>query len=647
MTVFQKKTADRPDLSLYPYGMRSLCRIPVLLCLPGSYFSDHPKTINTMKKNITSIVAAGCLSALSMQAQIYGEAYLQHSNSILTSAEITIASPGYLMSGYSPVSSGTTPDFVIDKTDNMLSFSNPTDFSMGYQIWDDVTCNNSTRTYNCGGVCVVETNVNNASYALAGAYDQGVFFALLDAGGNPIQTYRWAFPFTASGYEKPRIRESASVAGEFYICGHLSNRSYVFKIDANPPTPVALWNFIYTGQGRLDARDVIESPYNPNEVIVVGRVDVPSAGTAADGFFMTLDAGNGTFQNLLHYDRQNTGDDWFSSIEIASDPSAPGFILGGRSLFPLSTSGGMNFAYQQWMAKLDPTGNIIWSSLILPQGVTSAAASGREISDVFERKNQSGQYEYYGVASNYVLADGTFQNNTVVYKLDNNGNNSLNPNQFHYQYGENPGVSIYDHAQLTFINTGGNDDGFQVYGRDFATNEHYFVKSYFNGVSSSAGCEMSGNIRQIFTGPQLVGADFAVPSSLQAPCQSFFSLQANPLNTPVNSPCGGLVPSVSGGSNARPLGTGLSAYASSPAIEIYPNPVNDKTTIRFSENHQPVVTISVFNTLGQKVEVPFRPNGNGSGELDFSASDCTPGIYFLNVESGAEILKTRIIYEKR
>jgi hypothetical protein len=610
----------------------------------------HPKIIITMKKIISSIVTVCSLLSLQSSAQIYGEAYLQHNATLLSSAEVALTFPGYLMAGYSSISSGLSPNFVIDKPDNLLNFTSPNDFSRAYEIWDDISCSNASRIFNCGGVSVVETNMGgNAVYALTGAYNEGVFFATLDAQGVPLNTYRWVFPGTASIYGTPKIRESV-VAGEFYICGYFDQKSYVMKVNANALPVFSIWANIYDNQFTLEARDLIESPHNPQELIVVGRTDIRNAPPGAKGFFKSLDRNNGSFNYMRYYSLSNAGSHWFSCIGAANDPSSPGFILGGRSLHQISSSG-MNWHYQQWMAKLNPAGLIIWSHLIWPQGVTAGNNSGGEISGVFERLNTSGRYEYYGAATNFALSNGTARNNLTVYKLDGGGGISLNPNQFQYQWGDGmapPGPgSVYDHARLTQINTGGPDDGFQVYGNNFTLTDHYFVKAYFNGVSSSAGCETRSNIQQVFPGPVFLGFHTPTITSFNQSCQAIFSLQNYALNTPVSSPCGGLVPSVPGGSNARPLVTGLSGHDVSSGLEIFPNPVSDKAIIRFAHNTLETVEVKVFNTLGQKVEVPFRPNGNGHGELDFSAADCPPGIYFLNVESGAEILKTRIIYEKR
>lgn len=72
----------------------------------------------------------------------------------------------------------------------------------------------------------------------------------------------------------------------------------------------------------------------------------------------------------------------------------------------------------------------------------------------------------------------------------------------------------------------------------------------------------------------------------------------------------------------------------------YPNPFNPATKIRFEIPTQEQVTLSIYNSLGQLISIPFNSNlPPGSYEYLFDASELPSGIYFYTLQAG-EFLKT-------
>jgi hypothetical protein len=66
----------------------------------------------------------------------------------------------------------------------------------------------------------------------------------------------------------------------------------------------------------------------------------------------------------------------------------------------------------------------------------------------------------------------------------------------------------------------------------------------------------------------------------------------------------------------------------------YPNPFNPSTTIKFALPVKTNLSLSVYNTLGEKVAEIF--NGEieaGYHEMMFNASGLSSGIYFYKIES--------------
>ncbi len=67
----------------------------------------------------------------------------------------------------------------------------------------------------------------------------------------------------------------------------------------------------------------------------------------------------------------------------------------------------------------------------------------------------------------------------------------------------------------------------------------------------------------------------------------------------------------------------------------YPNPFNPTTTISFSIPKEELVSLKVFNSLGEEVAEPVRetkPEGNYS--FSFNASSLTSGVYFYTLQAG-------------
>jgi len=66
----------------------------------------------------------------------------------------------------------------------------------------------------------------------------------------------------------------------------------------------------------------------------------------------------------------------------------------------------------------------------------------------------------------------------------------------------------------------------------------------------------------------------------------------------------------------------------------YPNPFNPSTTIRFGVPSRSHVTLTVFNTLGQKVaELVNTDIEGGYHEVHFDARALASGIYFYRLQA--------------
>jgi hypothetical protein len=82
-------------------------------------------------------------------------------------------------------------------------------------------------------------------------------------------------------------------------------------------------------------------------------------------------------------------------------------------------------------------------------------------------------------------------------------------------------------------------------------------------------------------------------------------------------------------------------------LQNYPNPFNAATTIRYSLPYKSVVSLSIYNLLGQQVETLFEGVQNpGEHELTWDASHLPSGIYFARGEARGISKTVKLVYLK-
>ena len=595
-----------------------------------------------------------------MQAQWYGQNLYASDSTVLVSAKRTVLNAGYLMAGHRTVRQNGSPnaDFIINKVDAYGNYTSANDFMGSYQIIDN--CSLFNFPYNCYGVDAVEcySVFGSQNFLVAATYSNGLAILTLDNAGNPLTKLHFPFPAisTADPARSPRIRESAT-PGYFYICGNFNFQSYVIKIDITNPLLISpVWSNWYTAGIKLDAADLIESPYNVNDLIVVGRTDANfSPSTGADAFFMNLNSSTGAVNGYSVYNKFCDGDEWFTCIEQTQSTigGSNGYVLGGRSVYPFkatcnATVSGTSDGFAQWMCKLDPNGAVVWSSLIEPYAsasYTSAASFSAypplssDISDVAERYNSyTGKYEYFGVGGINLIpvVGGTWSlgSNLVVYKLDDYGTNSISPNEFHYLAGiGHLSPSPLSDAQLSLIETaGGADDGIQVFGNEDGTyKNHYMVKAYFNGES---GChDANVNMTGIRTGPSYLASPSVSANIFSPVCGSGgFNIFFNLISIAPTIHCS--ASSLLSGNNLKPNKVKeIMLVAEENSDLIYPNPSSGKVTIK-SDKIEQIESIELCNSLGELIYSNNNININNQSKeliIDLLKLNLYPGLYLLKI----------------
>jgi photosystem II stability/assembly factor-like uncharacterized protein len=79
----------------------------------------------------------------------------------------------------------------------------------------------------------------------------------------------------------------------------------------------------------------------------------------------------------------------------------------------------------------------------------------------------------------------------------------------------------------------------------------------------------------------------------------------------------------------------------------YPNPFNPSTTIQFSIPKSGVVTLKVYNALGQEVsELISRDMDAGTYTSEWNASGCASGVYYYRLEAGSFVATRKVVLVK-
>lgn len=481
------------------------------------------------------------------------------------------------------------------------------------------------------------------------------------------------FPGFNFGYNpKPAIRESATNPDFFYVCGNFRyDSAFVMKIDATQNPPVPVWSYFYTILSGIACTDLIESPYTNDELIVVGRCEIPPfARTAEDAFFMKLSSIGGSVLTFSAYNKAWEGDEIFNSIEIAQSPNmgSNGYVLGGKSVYTnvppcpptFTCNRPQNRSFTQWFCKLDPNGAVLWSTLIEPNtgatftvpivpGWGGNVAPGLDISRVWERKNQtSGAYEYYGVSTQYcwplASSSGSYiaRNHIGAFKLDDNGSNTFSPNEFHYLNGPPYNTEVFHKPQITGLETGGGyDDGLRMFSSDLTDHNFVFLKTYFNGI---AGCtDTVLNLDSIYAGPDSISTSYIQVDPFPQGCT-----QAVLIPSLVSSGAATICSSssVSGGSNRLALKTGITELIANQIV-INPNPSGDFVNIHIL-SWDNLKEFSIIDNLGRKLYMSIKEaiSADGNFKIDCRKLGLNSGIYFVVLDySNGHSEKSKFIYQ--
>lgn len=456
-----------------------------------------------------------------------------------------------------------------------------------------------------------------------------------------VQAYEMIPPgqFQFNDIQLTSTYESTASPGDIYATGRLTGgneQAYIFNLRIRQNGGL-LWGNIYdfilpNTTTYEHPHDIIESPYNSNELYLVGTMEFPYSTYYNSGsFHLLLDANTGAVNNAMYYDF-NGGNESFEAISVSDDPNDPGFVISGwyeatgctfdpaysRTFMVVKTDRNLNFGWQNLYNDMDPSND--WHQSF----------------DVKGRLNTMGNYEYYVVGQRY-----TSMWDVMVLKLDDRGN-VVPGGLFDYDLGDGEyGVSVD-------VNTSGTADGISVYCHHidlYPTPNLYIVKAYFNGVS---GCN-EHNENAMSTPINLMGQNIQLTvNPIRQDNVIYVGLSTNNDHPLCYSS------SLSDGDNSlvrRDHAANGDKFGNSAqsTVRVYPNPLTEGDQvlgISLKADKQEHVTVSLIDMLGRQLVQRTYTIEKGTNELqaDLGSSNIAKGVYNLLVErdNGTEVIRLSV-----
>jgi hypothetical protein len=585
------------------------------------------------------------LTGLTANAQyfhhIYGSADGQKLSSGINT-DPAISSMGHFLVGHR-----SQQGLSVSRTDGTGNITGAPYFNNQYLLISSVTGN----VVHVGESKAFEMN-NGNGFGIIGQFADytttpattGVFYLLMDQAGTINVIYTYIPAGGGTGVDVVTVGgvyESIFSGGnEVYVTGTVSTTNGTldpFAMMVDVPSGALIWSGIYdivysTGPGIAFGKDVITSPYSPTgnkEIVVVGETRENVSGALPDGYVLRLDAGNGNPMAAVNLYGTTASSESFNAIDVAQSTKggSDGYIIGGYS----DRAGSDDF----WLNKTDQVGNTLWASL---HDYNGNAGIQNVCNDIIERKNTSGNYEYYAAGYVYVGLMGDYD--ILVDKIEDGGTTS---GFGQFTYGDRRidyGVAIDQ-----YNNTGA--DGISVFGfRQGASRpiingnyDMYLVKAYFNGESP---CNQRIVDVPITSGPKLYTTtsvnfvDKLIPDAKL----KWRDIRAYDANI-----C--YATTLSSGSNARVAPT--EPKGDKQAV-VAPNPMQSGAqAIAVSVEVESATTaqVTIYDMLGRQYYAGNVELAKGSNTLpiDISKSNMSTGTYTVRISMNGENKSVLLLVE--
>ncbi len=563
---------------------------------------------------------------------------------------ISISQKGFVMAGYTPAGSTSSINSVMVTRTNLSGvpvFNNRVAL-LGAFTQQQLSSKAKKVISLANGQIAVFGDFNNGSLSPSIPVSNQMFLMLTDAFGTVQYVRSYSISTAPYQVEATSIIQSPTDPNALYACGYTISQSgnkepFAMRVDAASGSIV--WGYTYTdvssGAYEWTAEDLVESPYPSQntagtDIVLVGRY-VLNAGDIGQGSFSMIDAATGLTSSTVYQYGDPFYDAGFTAITVANNNQYgnAGFAIAGFTQAP-------SFffpTYDAWALKVDPTGNLYFSTTL----DYSSSFQNNFANDIIERVNVFGEYEYY--VGGYVDYGYFGNEDEVVFKLTYYGYPVASGSEFTYggpgndrvldldylNFGvptSNVGLSMFNYTSGSFSNLGVAD--------------FHHVRSYFNGVTA---CNFILDNAQFQFGPGFYG---------EVKQEATNTMRSRSLAYSVTSMQDALIctaNTVPGGANTR-LGEEATEDVAVKGSTVFPNPVmldNAVLNIRFDNAGKGEdVEFEVMNTLGQVLIKTKETLGDGATQLQLnlgSSGMITAGEYIVVIYRGGEVSTHTILVQ--
>ncbi len=93
------------------------------------------------------------------------------------------------------------------------------------------------------------------------------------------------------------------------------------------------------------------------------------------------------------------------------------------------------------------------------------------------------------------------------------------------------------------------------------------------------------------------------------------------------------------------VGAGIGEWDKDNSVQLFPNPTNGLVSISIQANVSGVVSITIHNTLGEKMMTVKNGTSNGSEVIESDVSNLAKGVYFVNITSSEKTFVKKLIIQ--
>jgi hypothetical protein len=163
----------------------------------------------------------------------------------------------------------------------------------------------------------------------------------------------------------------------------------------------------------------------------------------------------------------------------------------------------------------------------------------------------------------------------------------------------------------------------------------------YTGITSAQEYSFSNYSFSGYTTVQATTSDIKINATIGSPISGVSQSNGFIIHGKSNNCCFIISNEVSGITEAKDIPTQYCLYQN------YPNPFNPKTNIKYSIPKEGMVTLSVYNTIGQKVSVLVNEKKSpGTYEIIWDASRFSSGVYIYYLTSGSYSNSKKLILLK-